>query len=164
MIAYASRTLSKTERKYCATRRELLALVWGTQYFRPYLYGQSFRVRTDHNALKWLHSFKEPEGQGQVARWLEILAEYNMEIIVHRQGKQHCDADALSRGICQQCTQTVPETKSPIEADSVSSSHLCQNNLMDTAQPQNEVTWLASKNVKDLQHSDEDFYSMAVKG
>ena len=153
VIAYASRTLSKTERKYCATRRELLALVWGARHFRPYLYGQSFRVRTDHNALRWLHSFKEPEGQ--VARWLEILAEYNMEI-EHRQGKQHCNADALSRGTCQQCTQTVPETKSPIEADSVASSHLYQNNLVDTAQPQNDDTWLASKNLKDLQHSDED--------
>ena len=51
---------------------------------------------------------------------------------------------------------TVPETKSPIEADSVASSHLYQNNLVDTSQPQNEDTWLASKNLKDLQHSDED--------
>ena len=36
VVAYASKTLTRTERKYCATRREMLALVWGTHHFRPY--------------------------------------------------------------------------------------------------------------------------------
>ena len=75
VVAYASRTLTKAERKYCATRREMLALVWGIGQYRPYIYGQPFTVRTDHNALQWLQYFQEPEGQ--VARWLEILSEYN---------------------------------------------------------------------------------------
>ena len=72
ILAYASRVLSNNERKYCATRREMLALVWAVHHFRPYLYGKEFQIRTDHNCLKWLLSFKEPEGQ--VARWLEALA------------------------------------------------------------------------------------------
>ena len=37
VVAYASKTLTRTERKYCATRREMLALVWATHHFRPYL-------------------------------------------------------------------------------------------------------------------------------
>eukprot|EP00731_Ephydatia_muelleri_P004061 Em0002g237a len=73
VISYASRTLNKAERKYCATRREMLALVWAIQHFRAYLYGKRFTVRTDHSSLKWLQSFHEPEGQ--VARWLETLSE-----------------------------------------------------------------------------------------
>ena len=52
VIAYGSRALTKAERKYCATRRELLALVWGVRHFRPYLYGRRFIARTDHNSLK----------------------------------------------------------------------------------------------------------------
>ena len=94
VIAYASRALTKSERKYAATRKEMLALVWGIKHFRPYLYGQSFEVRTDHNSLKWLYSFREPEGQ--IARWLEVLAEYEFTI-THRPGVKHTNADALSR-------------------------------------------------------------------
>ena len=63
VIAYASQTLSKTERQYCVTRRELLAVVTFTQHFRPYLLGRQFTLRTDHGSLTWLQSFKEPEGR-----------------------------------------------------------------------------------------------------
>ena len=34
--------------------------------------------------------------EGQLARWIEELAVYNMEI-VHRPGKGHVNADGLSR-------------------------------------------------------------------
>ena len=100
MITYASRTLTKPERQYCTTRKEMLALVWGIRQFRPYLYGQAFQARTDHNSLKWLHNFREPEGQ--VARWLAILSEYNFQVI-HCPGAQHKNADALSHSPCKQC-------------------------------------------------------------
>ncbi|KRY27736.1 Retrovirus-related Pol polyprotein from transposon [Trichinella spiralis] len=88
------------ERNYCATRREMLALVWATHHFRPYLYGRKFTARADHNSLKWLRNFREPEGQ--VARWLEKLAEFDFEV-VHRPGKKHQNADALSRRACREC-------------------------------------------------------------
>ena len=93
LVAYANRMLTKAERHYCATHRELLALVWGSRHFRPYLYGRPFKARTDHNSLRWLQNFKEPEGQ--VARWLEILAEFQIEV-EHRPGVKHGNADSLS--------------------------------------------------------------------
>jgi len=46
-IAYGSRLLSKAERCYCVTRRELLAVVTFTRHFCPYLVGQSFLLCTD---------------------------------------------------------------------------------------------------------------------
>eukprot|EP00731_Ephydatia_muelleri_P032903 Em0024g447a len=106
VIAFASRSLSKAERKNCATRREMLALVWAIKHFRPYLYGRHFTVRTDHASLRWLQSFHEPEGQ--VARWLECLSEYDFEV-VHRPGSKHTNTDALSCIPCPQCQLSFPQ-------------------------------------------------------
>ncbi|KAL5505635.1 hypothetical protein EMCRGX_G007099 [Ephydatia muelleri] len=61
VIAYGSRVLSKTERNYCVTRRELLAAVYFIEQFRPYLLGRHFTLRSDHGSLTWLRNFKEPE-------------------------------------------------------------------------------------------------------
>ena len=94
VVAYGSRTLHHHERNFCATRLEMLALVEFIDHFRYYLLGRAFLVQTDHHALKWLMSFKQPEGQ--VARWLERLQEYNLDI-ENRSGKTHVSADALSR-------------------------------------------------------------------
>ena len=100
VIGYASRALTKPERNYCVTRRELLAVVHFVKYFRQYVYGQKFTIRTDHGALRWLLNFKDPEGQ--IARWLQVLGEYNFRII-HRAGRSHANADGMSRLPCRQC-------------------------------------------------------------
>ena len=97
VISYASRSLSKAERRYCTTRKELLAIVFFTEYFRHYLLGRSFEVRTDHSALRWIFTFKNPEGQ--MARWLEMLMRFDFKV-THRPGKLHGNADALSRRPC----------------------------------------------------------------
>ncbi|XP_078458755.1 uncharacterized protein LOC144723702 [Lampetra planeri] len=94
VIAYASRTLSGAELNYCVTRQELYAVIFACKQFRPYLYGRKCRVRTDHYALQFLLTFKEP--RGQIARWLAQLPEYNLQI-EYRAGRTHANADALSR-------------------------------------------------------------------
>ena len=94
VIAYASHRLTPAQRNYCTTRRELLAVVKYTNQFRHYLLGRRFTIRTDHSSLTWLCRFKHPEGQ--LARWLEELSQYDMKL-VHRQGAKHGNADALSR-------------------------------------------------------------------
>ena len=110
VVGYASRTLSKSERNYCVTRRELLAVVNFVKHFRPYLYGRHFTVRTDHSSLQWLLNFKEPEGQ--VARWLESLSEYDFKV-EHRPGVRHGNADGLSRMPCRQCGRADQECFAP---------------------------------------------------
>ena len=100
VVAYASRSLSRPERRYCVTRKELLAVVEFVHHSRQYLLGREFTLRTDHGSLVWVRNFKEPEGQ--LARWLEKLEEYNFTII-HRRGSLHSNADALSRVPCRQC-------------------------------------------------------------
>ena len=94
---FVSKTFSKRERRYCVTRRELLAVVSSIKNFHHYVYGRHFLVRSDHGALRWLMNFKNPEGQ--IARWLEILGINNFEI-KHRAGRIHSNADGLSRRPC----------------------------------------------------------------
>ncbi|GFW18190.1 retrovirus-related Pol polyprotein from transposon 17.6 [Trichonephila clavipes] len=97
VIAYFRKCLSKPERNYCVSRKELLAIVNAVEHFHPYLYGGRFLLRTDHVSLNWLLNFKNPEGQ--IARWLQRLQEYDVEIR-HRKGSAHGNADALSRRPC----------------------------------------------------------------
>ena len=80
--------------------KELFSVVKFTPQFRHYLLGRRFTVRTDHQRLTWLVNFRHPEGQ--IARWLEKLSQYNMKI-EHRPGKKHVNADALSREIVDEC-------------------------------------------------------------
>lgn len=94
VISYAGSHLTPAQQRYCVTRRELLAVVKYTRQFRHLLLGRKFLLRTDHSSLTWLFRFKHPEGQ--LARWLEELSQYDFKI-EHRTGRQHANADALSR-------------------------------------------------------------------
>ena len=94
VIAYSSFAFTPEQKKYCTTRKELLSIVRFTRQFRHYLLGRIFTVRTDHSSLTWLLKFKDP--QGQIARWLEELSQYNM-VVQHRPGTKNGNADALSR-------------------------------------------------------------------
>lgn len=93
-IAYASRTLNTSEINYSTIEKELLAIVWATKYFRPYLFGRKFKVVTDHKPLQWVMSLKEPGSR--LTRWRLKLSEYNFTA-VYKQGKNNTNADALSR-------------------------------------------------------------------
>ena len=94
VIAYGSRTLNRAERNYCTTNKELLAIKHFVEYYKHYLLGRHFIVRTDHQALKWLFSMKEP--RAMIARWIEVLSQYDFTI-EYRKGTKHQNADSLSR-------------------------------------------------------------------
>ena len=96
-VAYYSRTLSRTERNYCVTRRELLAVIDSIKHFRHFLYGTDFKIRSDHGALSWLLRFKVAEGQ--LCRWFQFLSTYNFTLEYRRAGL-HRNADGLSRRPC----------------------------------------------------------------
>lgn len=95
-LNFASRVLNSHGVNYSTTEKELLAIVFGVQTHRCFLYGRRFKTLTDHAALKWLVTVKN-----QCARLTQCvlkLAEYDFEIL-HQPGKKHVNADALSRHV-----------------------------------------------------------------
>lgn len=62
-VAYASKVNSPRVAKYGISELECLAVVWAVRCFRPHLYGRKFTIVTDHSALKWLMTTKEPAGR-----------------------------------------------------------------------------------------------------
>ena len=148
VVAFASRTLSKTEQKYCVTRKELLAVITYVKHFRHYLYGREFRVRTDHSSLRWLMNFKDPEGQW--ARWLETLAMFNMKI-EHRPGTQHRNADSLSRKPCKKC-----EVLTKCNEASNNTMYCSTLEMTSTKGVAEDKEEKEGKNLSDLQRNDVD--------
>jgi len=93
-IMFISTTLSPTERRYTTTEKELYAIVFALDKFRPYIYGRKFNVYTDHRALIWLCGKKNP--MSRLGRWSIAIAEYSQGIHFIA-GKNNRVADALSR-------------------------------------------------------------------
>ena len=111
ILANYRKTFSPQQWNYCMTWRELLAVVMAVNHFRPYLYGQKFRLRTDHVSLLWLYKRAKPSHQ--VAMWLESLAEFQFKL-EHRVGAKLGNSDGLSRcADCSQCTRIKNRDGSP---------------------------------------------------
>ena len=92
-IAYASRTLSKSEQNNYAHKLEFLALKWAvTDRFHKYLYGGSFQVYTDNNLLMYILSTVKLDAIGQ--RWVASLAPYNFSFH-YNPGRQNVVVDSL---------------------------------------------------------------------
>ena len=105
VVAYCSHALRPSQRRNCTTKREMLAAVAMCIQFRSYLRGAKFTLCTDHKSLVWLHRLKDMEGM--MARWLHALQQFQFSI-VHRLGRDHGNADSLSRvpsSPCRQCTR-----------------------------------------------------------
>ena len=100
--------MNSAQRNYCATRRELLAVISALQHFRHYLLGNKVILRTDHHSLKWLKTFTKPEGI--LARWVKTLAEFDLEI-EHRPGRLRSNVDGVSRQHCKQCGAKPAKTR-----------------------------------------------------
>ena len=93
-IYYASRTFNEVQENYSTTEKEMLAIVFSCEKFRPYILGSHIIVHTDHAAIKYLMSKKE--AKPRLIRWVLLLQEFDLEI----QDKKGCDnviADHLSR-------------------------------------------------------------------
>ena len=97
-IAYGSRYLNDTEKSYSIGELELLAVVWGLEKFRFYLYGKKIYLYTDHQALEPLIKRNRCNKQysARLTRWLDRLAHFDIAI-QHIAGSNSKFTDYLSR-------------------------------------------------------------------
>ena len=98
VLGYFSRSLSRAEKNYCVTRKELLALIAANEHFNYFLYGQKFVIQTDHSALEWLICHSKMYNVNCHAGY-KSYSNYDFDV-VHHAGKNHQIADALSRHPC----------------------------------------------------------------
>ena len=143
VICYGSRTLSKPEINYTTTRKELLAIIFFMSYFKQYLLGKKFLVRTDHSALSYLQ--RAPNLMGQQARWQEKLGDFSFDII-HRSGAKHGNADGCSRIPCSEGSVTGPQV-----------DDLCAHVLdLDEKEPEESELFIQGWDWGTLQRTDPD--------
>ena len=93
-ICYASKTLIEDQINYTTTEKELLAVVYALQKFRPYILGRKIIIYTDHIALKYLLSKKE--AKPRLIRWVLLLQKFDLEI-KDKKGSGNSVANHLSR-------------------------------------------------------------------
>ena len=94
VIAYASRSLRQSQRRYCTTHREMLDAVTMCNHFHSYLRGAQFALHTDHWPLPWLQKFCNSDGM--LARWYMLLGQFSVTC-EYRPGSQHANADGVPR-------------------------------------------------------------------
>lgn len=100
LVAYYSRLMKCNEMWFGVTEQECLAMVESIRHFRPYLWGNRFTIITDHKALQWLYNAKDHNDR--LYRWFLKLMQEGFDFnIMHRAGKDHGNADAISRLMCK---------------------------------------------------------------
>jgi hypothetical protein len=67
-------------------------VIWGSEYFRPYLYGIHFRVETDNTVISWLRNNKKA---GRLTRWGLRLSDFDFSVIA-RPGTENGNTDGPS--------------------------------------------------------------------
>ncbi|GKF46568.1 reverse transcriptase domain-containing protein [Tanacetum coccineum] len=93
-IHYAIKTMTDAQAHYTTTEKELLAMVYAFEKFRPYLVLSKTIVSTDHSALKYLLAKQDAKPR---LLWCILLLQELDVIIRDKKGAENLAADHLSR-------------------------------------------------------------------
>ena len=85
--------MNDAQLNYATTEKELLAIVFAFDKFRPYLIGNKVIVHTDHTTIKYLMTKKD--AKPRLIRWVLLLQEFDIEI-KYMKGTENLVADHLS--------------------------------------------------------------------
>lgn len=93
-VAYASKKLNDTQRRWATCHQEAYAIIFGLQKFENWIFGVTVEVRSDHNPLAFLTNSASQSSKLQ--RWLLAISQYDVKV-KHISGKDIPHVDALSR-------------------------------------------------------------------
>ncbi|XP_050404411.2 retrovirus-related Pol polyprotein from transposon 17.6 [Patella vulgata] len=95
-VAYASRSLRDSEKRYAQIEKELLGILFGCTRFHQYIYGQNVLVETDHKPLEIIFKKRLDQLSPRLQRMSLKLQCYNLDVN-YVPGKLLITADTLSR-------------------------------------------------------------------
>ena len=93
-IYYANKTFNEAQENYSTTEKEMLAMIFACEKFRPYVLGSHVIIHNDHATIKYLMVKKE--AKPRLIRWVLLLQEFDLEI-KDMKGCDNVIADHLSR-------------------------------------------------------------------
>ena len=107
-IYYASKVLNEAQMNYATMEKEMLAIVFALENFRPYLVGSKVVIYTDHAAIK--HLLTKADSKPRLIRWVLLIQEFDL-VIKDKKVSENVVADHLSWLKNEEVTKEEPEVK-----------------------------------------------------
>ena len=142
-IAYASRSLTKTEQRYAVIEKETLAIVFAMERFHQYIYGKTVPVESDHKPLMAIQHKHVNNCPARIQRFLLRLQKYDY-VIHYKKGKEQVLSDALSRAV-----EPNVQDHTEVPQEEISAMVMLVNSMTDTPEP------VMKKILKDQQEDEE---------
>ncbi|KAK3749040.1 hypothetical protein QZH41_005695 [Actinostola sp. cb2023] len=171
VIAYGSRSLTKTEQNYSQTEREVLAIVWGCEHYHLYCYGKALTVFTDHKPLTSTFNNPLSKPTPRIERWSLRLQPYQPNIVyapgpdnpadyISRHPKKQREVNSREKKIAEEYINFVSQHAVPIAIDleEVKSATLNDHTLQRVIECIRNGSWY-KKDAQDLRVDNRAFNS-----
>ena len=120
-IAYASKSLTESQKRYAQIEKELYAVVFGCEHFHQFVYGRHITIHTDHKPLVSIVKKPLASAPARLQRLLLRLQRYDVEV-VYVPGKLLYTADMLSRAYVDNTQDTELDEEMELHVNMVISS------------------------------------------
>ena len=107
-VAYGSRALTDTQKRFAQIEKELLAIVYGCEKSKQYLHGKQVNVESDHKPLEAVFKKGLHKAPPRLQRMLMRLQSFNLHVS-YKPGKDLYIADTLSRAFLNEQKEVLEE-------------------------------------------------------